>query len=265
MDDIPSESVEVVKYSLKMMNSTKKSEYTIQKFTSHKFFSVAALKKFLHDKFSAALPTAMDVEVGFILPGHGLRGKQEWLCEDSDLCQMYLLYSGKKEIMLWCFPKNKKANDELSKHGKALLKKSTRVSPYDSQRNKMSEVQSIRKVLQEKHNTKYSPEQLHTWANLIQMKKHSSFDDPPNYPFFRGYTKRVAQQDVSTTPVKQGNAVVRVSPGVSPGKRLSMRSELIDQLGKCVSLLEKGALSQEEYDELQKNIKTDIKSFSEPK
>ena len=92
------------------------------------------------------------------------------------------------------------------------------------------------------------------------MKKHSSFDDPPNYPFFRGYKKRVAQQDVSTTPVKQGNAVVRLSPG----KRLSMRSELIDQLGKSVSLLEKGALSQEEYDELQKNIKTDIKSFSEP-
>ena len=80
----------------------------------------------------------------------------------------------RKKIM-WCFPKKKKGNDELSEHGQALLKKSTHVSPYNSQRNKMSKVQSIRK---EKHNTKYSPEQLHTWANLIQMKKHSCFDDP---------------------------------------------------------------------------------------
>ena len=59
--------------------------------------------------------------------------------------------------------------------------------------------------------------------------------------------------------------MVRLSPEVSPGKRLSMGSELIDQLGKCVSLLDKGVLSQKEYDKLQKNIKIDIKSFSEPK
>jgi len=30
---------------------------------------------------------------------------------------------------------------------------------------------------------------LHTWASLIQMKRHTSLDEPPDYPFFRGYKK----------------------------------------------------------------------------
>ena len=44
-----------------------------------------------------------------------------------------------------------------------------------------------------------------------------------------------------------------------------MRSELIDQLGKCVNLLEKGALSQDEYQGLQSSIMSDIKTVSLPK
>ena len=40
--------------------------------------------------------------------------------------------------------------------------------------------------LRKKHGGKYPEEKLHTWANLIQMKKHSSLDEPPDYPFFQG-------------------------------------------------------------------------------
>ena len=50
-----------------------------------------------------------------------------------------------------------------------------------------------------------------------------------------------------------------------PGKRLNMRSELIDQFGKCVNLLEKGVLSDQEYRELQQSIMTDIRNVSVPK
>ena len=39
----------------------------------------------LHKAYSLALQNSMDVEVGYIVPGHGLHGKQEWLCDDSDL------------------------------------------------------------------------------------------------------------------------------------------------------------------------------------
>ena len=107
------------------------------------------------------------------------------------------------------------------------------------------------------HKGKFSAEQLHTWANLIQMKKHASYDDPPDYPFFRGHAGQHAghtsKENLPSHP-----------EGVPPSQRLNMRSELIDQLGKCVSLREKGALSDEEYQELQKSIMTDIKSVSVP-
>ena len=213
---------EQLKYSVKIMNPTKKSEYSMEKFTSTHFCKVEDLKDMLHTLYSAKLPQSIDIQVGYIIPGHGLRGKQEWLCEDSDLIDMYTLYKGKKDLLLWCLPRN----TTHAKRGKASSptpSKAPRVSPYDSQRNKSTEVREILKELQDKHEAKYSTEQLHTWANLVQMKKHSSLDDPPNYPFFRGYKKRTEQEG---TPKKNACDVDRHQAGISPGKRLNMRSEL---------------------------------------
>ena len=51
------------------------------------------------------------------------------------------------------------------------------------------------------------------------------------------------------------------APGASPGKRLGMRSQCLDQLGKCIDILDKGGLSQDEFKELQKAILADIKTL----
>ena len=40
--------------------------------------------------------------LGYIEPGHGLRGKQRWISSDEDLRDMYRMHST-KEILLWCF------------------------------------------------------------------------------------------------------------------------------------------------------------------
>ena len=76
---------EQLKYSVKIMNPTKKSEYSMEKFTNTHFCKVEDLKEMLHTLYSAKLPQSIDIQAGYIIPGHGLRGKQEWLCEDSDL------------------------------------------------------------------------------------------------------------------------------------------------------------------------------------
>ena len=46
----------------------------------------------------------------------------------------------------------------------------------------MAEVQEIEDELREKHREsgKYK---LRSWAHLIQLKKHSSMDEPPDKPF----------------------------------------------------------------------------------
>ena len=125
-----------------------------------------------------------------------------------------------------------------------------------TQPEKDFEVWEILKKLKGKYETTYSPEQLHTWANLIKMKKHSSLDCPTNYPFFRG-----SDQGKGIT-LNSACCYTLGSTAEASSKRMSMRCELIDQLGQCVNLLEKGALSEDEYQELQKSIMTHMKTVS---
>ena len=72
---------------------------------------------------------------------------------------------------------------------------------------------------------------------MIHLKKHTSYDIPPNKPFFRN---------------KRGTGISSVCAH-SPGKRMNMQSQCI--------LMEKGAISSKEYEELQKTILNDIKKL----
>ena len=48
---------------------------------------------------------------------------------------------------------------------------------------------------------------------------------------------------------------------MSPGERINMRSECIDQLEKWHRLMESGAISAQQYHELQQTILSDINKF----
>ena len=102
--------------------------------------------------------------------------------------------------------------------------------------------------LKAKRKSKYSPEQLRTWAHLLQMGKHELYEEPPGKPFFRG--KKPSAVNTPTPPA-----------GISPGK-VNMRTELINQLQKWYQLLESGAISQAQYAELKDTILLDIKELS---
>ena len=105
----------------------------------------------------------------------------------------------------------------------------------------MSDVDDIVTKLKAKHGEKYTPVQLNCWAHMIHTHKHESLDNPPNKSFFG---KR--------NPSGAGTS------SVSPGKRISLRSECINQLDKWHQLKERGVISHEEYEELQKTILVDI-------
>lgn len=40
--------------------------------------------------------------LGYIEPGHGLRGRQNWLTSADDLKVMYPKHKRKQQIVLWC-------------------------------------------------------------------------------------------------------------------------------------------------------------------
>ena len=94
---------------------------------------------------------------------------------------MYTSHAGKNEILLWC---NHKPTDQSRKRPSSSSIDSDMDAPkrsrYDKHLDKMTEVEEIEENLREKHSDGlYSEEQLRSWAHLIQMKKHTSYDVPP--------------------------------------------------------------------------------------
>ena len=272
----PQKSEYMYTYTVKIMNPSKKSDYTVVKFSKRgRMVTISDLKSELLTRFTDQL--SGDIEVGYIQPGHGLRGKQEWLCCDDDVQDMYDRHSSKKSVLLWCFMKTnsdgsasrKRPRSSSSSEASTARKSSRSSTSYEThQNNKVAKTNEILTKLEEKHAEKHSIEQLRTWANLIQLKKHSSLDIPPDYPFFRGRKKTSrdntdseSSADAKVSPSSKGSDVNSTAPGVSPGKRLGMRSQCLDQLGKCIDILDKGGLSQDEFKELQKAILADIKTL----
>ena len=198
------------------MKTVRKSDYSVHKLLNKpKFSSLVAL----HNEITSSLHVE-PLQVGYIVPGHGLKGKQEWINEDSDLKSMYDVYSKRKncDIILWCqcvteestiAPKQSQKRSHTTE-GTASTSTSKRVAGLE----KIAQIQEIVSQLQEKHGTNYSVEKLNCWAHLILMKKHASYDVPPEYPYFKG--KR--------GDPKGGNSPstsVTVSPGNSASATIS--------------------------------------------
>ena len=156
----------------------------------------------------------------------------------EDLVNMYGDYKGKK-IKLWVKRHQVRKRSHSPKADVSSAK--ARRTNYDSHLSKMSEVELIIEDLKEKQGTKYTPEQLQAWAHMIHMKKHTSYDYPPDKPFFGKGRKHTTETSMS------------------PRKRINVRSECIDQLEKWHKLMECGAISNEQYAELKDTILKDIK------
>ena len=48
----------------------------------------------------------------------------------------------------------------------------------------------IMNKLKEKHEDKYTIEQIRVWGNMIQKKNTESYEDPPDKPFFLANQER---------------------------------------------------------------------------
>lgn len=200
------------------------------------------------------------MHAGYIEPGHGWKGKQLWINHDKDLDEMYTLYAAKKAVLLWCYlPGNDKKSKRSQAPSSGEAPASKRAKCAQANDDKISKARKVFETLLEKHSAWYKSEQLHAWAQLIEMKKHESLETPPDLPFFRGNrSPRQKEGDKApTTPSKTATNMV----GISPGKKIHMRTECIEQLQKVGDLLEKGNISQEQYDKLQKAIMNDIHKF----
>lgn len=179
-----------ITYSIKLMNAEKKSDFRIYNIRDGILFdSVASLSEFLKEKFEEFKESDGKLCVGYIEPGHGWKGKQQWINTDDDVKELYSIYRKKKNMLLWCYlAKSKKKfsdNDQpASKRAKCL----------QNNEEKSAEANKVLEDLKKKHGGNYRPEQLHAWAQLVQLKKHTSLEDPPDYPFFKGRKRKRCQE-----------------------------------------------------------------------
>ena len=176
-------------------------------------------------------------------------------CRYADLEDMYAEYGkGKKEVMLWFYATDSGVRKSWSRSLSPASEKPPSTQKQGEKKtggnyqNKLEEVGSILKRLK-KHADKIPEEKLRAWAHLINMQKRDSYDDPPNLPFFRKGLK--SSDDASATTTK----------AISPGKKLQMRTQCIDQLDNAHSLLEKGGITLAQYNDLQEKILNDMKRF----
>ena len=82
------------------------------------------------------------------------------------------------------------------------------------------------------------------WAHLIPMKKHTSYDKPPNKRFWKprlsgtgttglttsGATGATNSKVTGPTTSKSSDVAISRSVSASPGKRVNLRGQCIDQL-----------------------------------
>ena len=276
--------VVVLRYSFRVMiiNPSKKSDYVMAKFDLQPAktspITYHEMKQLILSSFPAGIPQPdiEKLEFGYIKPGHGLRGKKEWVLDDEDLKELFGKCEGKKsvkQLTLWCYnhdsakEKRERRASKCSRSKSPIAKSSkSGSSRYEGHTAKMAKVDEIYKQIHDTHGSRYTPEQKRAWAHMIEMGKHDSITEAPRKRFFQS-SEKSSESSVpassSTTSSKSSATISNTAPTLvaSPGRRVSIRSECIDQLQKWHALLDCGAISKEQYDELQATILSDIRKL----
>ena len=250
---------------MKGINANKKSDFTVEKFYAPcKFTSVSELKEKLSEFLKYPVETT-----GYISPGHGVKGKPQDIVNGKDLHEMYKCHNKRKEILLWCFKPGDKSSQEKRPRKRSrstdedddtCTPKSSK-SKRDTIAKKILEVENIVQKLKDKHGSLYSIEKLNAWAHMITLE-NTTHETPPDLPYFRGKAakKTPSSESVATSNSSTGASTSTGSSndggagpsgtGVSPAKRIVMCTQLLSQMDQWHSLLEKGGISQQQYDEL---------------
>jgi len=259
-----------VRYSIKFVTYQKKTEYSVRKWRlagQDEFDSITSLKKQLKHDFDDILHDVAEdaIQMGYIEPGHGIKGRQHWIADDEDLRDMYQAHR-KNKIMFWVYTGMKKRPQTPDASHPSKVSK----TGYNSHAQKMLEIEEIVDDLEKRHKETYTREQYNVWAHMINLRRHSSRESAPNKPFFRG-TKgakpKSKDADIPTHATSSSAAeptsvsTPALPTGISPGKRIQLRSQSMQQLETWHSLYEKGAIELEEYKNVQEKILSDIKQF----
>ena len=149
-----------------------------------KFTDVSDLRSCLLDAFENSIHEDT-FEFGYVQPGHGSKGRQVLLQNNTALEEMYATHM-KTLFMLWLKVTKHRATKRsaTNDHQKGTKKSctdatNTPASSYQGHLKNMSEVQTIVDELEKIHASSYTPAQLRVWRHMIQLKIHDSLASKP--------------------------------------------------------------------------------------
>ena len=93
------------------------------------------------------------------------------------------------------------------------------------------------------------------------MGQHSSYATPPNKRFYKTIKKANSATDSDAITSATANSASTLS--VSPGKRVNLRGQCVQQLLQLHQLLERGGISKQQYDDMQSTIMGDVRSLTD--
>ena len=232
-------------YSINLVDPTRKIEGVVKKLRDlADFVTLEQLTQQV--ELILKSPNGEPIQLGYYEPGHGTKGKKRFPFNDEDVLEMKEVYEMKKDILLWCYdpsipclkPAKKPRDGESAAEPNAKVGKSRYENALQKRTGKVKE---ILESLKKKHSGTYKLEQLRAWANMVQKEKHKSLDEPPVSQFFD--TKATDKENRSASDAQ---SIKRVSDRetLSPAKRVSLRSQCIEQLEKWYRLMESGAISR---------------------
>lgn len=87
-----------------MINPSRKTAYSVRKlWASTDFDTPDDIRQELQSAFQEIPDDSdLDLEIGYVTPGHGARGQQRWITLPQDIQDMYEAYKGKKQKRKSC-------------------------------------------------------------------------------------------------------------------------------------------------------------------
>ena len=83
--------------------------------------------------------TTVDDSFGYVEPGHGAKGKHQKLMTIEDLRNMYKVYEGRKEILLWSCSERRDQLQRKHPHTSECDDELSKCSRYDKYLDKMKQ------------------------------------------------------------------------------------------------------------------------------
>ena len=183
-----------------------------------------------------------------------------------------------KDILLWCDGKSEKSGKKPTEEDDDEEDSATTTKRAKTAGLEEKELEENIYELQSIHADKYDYGQYRLWGRMIMNKQWKDYSNPPNIPLITGKNPQRGKTDLASSKATAAVAVVQalkapslepasresnapIATGMSPGKKVELRSKYISQLKDIHKLNDEGVLTPEEFQIEKDTILKALKGF----